>query len=181
MIDEAIAQRYADAYLSYARGTIGFEKSLEELQEVKRIIRDNRDFKSFLEAPDFIPSEKAEAIDTILGNNYSAEIRNFLKLLIRNKRIGRFIDIAEFARLEYTHGVEHDAVLQTSYTVDTEVLQEIKDALEKRTKKKLHLYIRMEPDLLGGVTARVGNIIIDGSVKRRLMDLREKLTTVKVA
>lgn len=180
MINEVVAKRYADAFLSHAKGTIGFAKGLEELQEVKRIVRDNPDFKEFLEAPDFIPTEKAEVIDAVLGNDYSREIRDFLKLLIRNRRIARFIDIAEYARLEYTH-VEHDAVLKTSYTVDTAVLEALKAALEQRMKKKLHLYIQMDPDLLGGVFAQVGHIIMDGSVKRRLADLKEKLRTIKVA
>lgn len=180
MIDEVVARRYADAFLAYARETIGFEQGLRELQEIKRIVRDNPDLKSFLETPDIIAAEKGEAIDAILSADYSAETRNFMKLLVKNKRIDRLIDIAEFARLNYTHGIEHDAVLKTSYTVDTAVLNELKQALEKRTQKKLHLYIQMEPDLLGGVSAQVGNIIIDGSVKRRLADLREKLRLTKV-
>jgi len=182
MIDEAVAKRYADAYLASARETIGFDRILAELQEVKRIIRDNPDFQGFLEAPDFIPLEKAEVIDSVLGAaGYSADVRNFLKLLIRNRRISRFIDIAEYARLNYTHGIEHDAVLKTSYTVDTSDLEILKKALEERSGKKLHLYVQMDPDLLGGVTATIGNIVIDGSVKRRLADLREKLRILKVA
>ena len=181
MIDEAVAKRYADAFLSYAKETIGFEKGLAELQGLKRIIRDNPDFKGFLEAPDFIPSEKSAVIDAVLGKDFSDAARNFLRLLIRNRRINRCIDIAEYARLQYTHGIEHDAVLKTSYTVDTADLEKMKTALEKRTGKKVHLYIQMDPDLLGGVVAQVGNIIIDGTVKRRLTDLREKLRSVKVA
>lgn len=181
MKDEVVAERYAYAFLAYAKETIGFEKGLEELQDVKRMVRDNADFRSFLEAPDIILAEKSSAIDAILGKEYSREIRDFLKLLIKNKRIGRFIDIAEYARLEFTHGIEHDAILKTSYAVDTAALHRIKDALEKRTNKKLHLYIEMDADLLGGVSAQIGNIVIDGSVKRRLMDLKQKLKILKVA
>lgn len=181
MKDEVVAERYAYAFISYAKDTIGLEKGLEELQDVKRIVRDNADFKSFIEAPDIILAEKAKVIDDILGRHYSREICDFLKLLIKNKRINRFIDIAEYARLEFTHGIEHDAVLKTSYAVDTESLQRIKDALEKRTGKKLHLYIEMDADLLGGVSARIGNIVIDGSVRRRLEDLKQKLKILKVA
>lgn len=180
MKDEVVAKRYADAFLAYAEETIGFDKGLEELQELKRIIRDNDEFRSFLTAPDIILADKAASIDNILGKDYSRESRDFLKLLIQNKRIDRFIDIAEYARIEYTHA-EHDAVLKTSYAVDTATLQSIKDALEKRTGKKLHLYIEMDADLLGGVSATIGNTVIDGSVRRRLADLKTKLEMVKVA
>jgi len=180
MIDEAVAKRYADAYLAYAREKIGFERALAELQDAKRVVRDNPELQTFFAAGDIIPAEKASVIDAVFGGGYSACIRHFVKLLIKNRRIDRFVDIAEYARLAYTHGIEHDALLTTSYTVDTATLEKLKAALEKRTGKKLHLYILMDPDLLGGVTAQVGNIIIDGSVKRRLVDLREKLKLTKV-
>ncbi|MBP7055913.1 MAG: ATP synthase F1 subunit delta [Candidatus Omnitrophica bacterium] len=181
MQDEVLAERYACAFLEYAKTTIGFETGLKELQELKRMVRDNEDFRSFLEAPDILLGEKSELIDTTLGKYYSGEVCDFLKLLIRNKRINRFIDIAEYARLEFTHGIEHDAVLKTSYAVETGSLQKIKDSLEKHTGKKLHLYIEMDADLLGGVSTTIGNIVIDGSVKRRLEDLKLKLKTLKVA
>ena len=43
------------------------------------------------------------------------------------------------------------------------------------------MYIQLEPDLVGGVSAKIGNLIIDGSVKKRLEDLKYKLHTLKVA
>jgi F-type H+-transporting ATPase subunit delta len=179
--EEIVAKRYADAFLDYAKEGVGFEKGLEELQEAKRVIRDNKDLRDFLESLEFTNTEKYGVVDSVFGGFFSGEIRDFIKLLIENRRIGLFIDIAEYARVTYSHGIETDAVLKTSYPLDTKYIEDIKNALENKTGRKLHMYIQLEPDLVGGVSAKIGNLIIDGSVKKRLEDLKYKLHTLKVA
>lgn len=180
MNDEVVVKRYADAFLAYAKERIGFDKGLEELQEAKRIIRDNPAMKDFLERLDIANVEKGPVIDKVFGEGFSNESRYFLKLLVENRRIDRFIDIAEYARINYAHGLEVDAVLKVSYPLDTSMIERIKSALEKRTGKKLHLYVELDSSLLGGVSAKIGNIIIDGSVRKRLEDMKERLLALKV-
>ena len=178
--EEIVSKRYADAFLDAAKGTIGREKCLDELLRAKRIIRDNGPLKEFFENIGMTNSEKEEVVDAVFKDDFNEGTRNFLKLLIEKKRINLFVDIAEYARIHYAHGVEIDALLKTSYPVETETIQRIKDALEKRMNKKIHLYVELDADLVGGAYARIGNIIIDGSVKRRLEDLKEKLYAMKV-
>ena len=178
---EIVSKRYADAFLAYAKESIGFEKGLDELQRAKRIMRDNQDLKDFLENVEMTNTEKNEVIDAVFKDDFSEELRHLLKLLIEKRRINLFVDIAEYARIHYAHGVEVDALLSTSYPLATETIQRIKEALEKKMNKKLHMYIRLDADLVGGVSAKIGNIIIDGSVKKRLEDMKQKLTLLKVA
>ena len=178
--EEIVSKRYADAFLAYVRGTIGFERGLDELQRIKRIVRDNQDLQEFLENLEITGSEKSEVIDAVFRDDFAEDTRQFLKLLIKKNRIDLLIDIAEYARIHYAHGIEIDAILKTSYPLETETIQRIKNALEKRMNKKIHLYVQLDADLVGGAYARIGNIIIDGSVKRRLEDMKEKLSTLKV-
>jgi F-type H+-transporting ATPase subunit delta len=179
--EEIISKRYADAFLAYAKETIGFEQGLDELTRVKRIMRDNQDLKKFLEGPGITNSEKGEVVDSVFKDGFAEETRHLLKLLVEKKRINLFIDIAEYARIHYAHGVEADALLKTSYPLETETIQRIKDALEKRMNRKMHLYVQLDADLVGGACIQIGNIIIDGSVKGRLEDMRNKLDALKVA
>ena len=181
MKNAVISKRYADAFLEFARDTIGFEKGLEELQDLKRVFHDNPEFGSFINSPQIVDREKRAFIDDALKDNFSEEARQFLKLLLVKGRINMFPDIAEYARVEYSHGIEVEALLKTSYPLDTGDIQRIKAAMEKEFNKKLHLYVELDPDLLGGIYVKVENTIIDGSVKRRLDDLKEKLTAMKVS
>jgi len=178
--EEIVSKRYADAFLAYAKESIGFVQGLDELQRAKRIVRDNQDLKEFLENPGMTDSEKNEVVDAVFGDEFNEETRNFLKLLIDKKRINLFIDIAEYTRIHYAHGIEVDALLKTSYPLETETIGRIKDALERRTNRKIHLYVQLDADLVGGAYARIGNIVMDGSVKRRLEDMKEKLDALKV-
>lgn len=180
MTDDVVIKRYADGFLAYARETIGFDRGIEELQGAKRIIRDNPDFQKFLERLDVTGSEKYPVIDVVLGADFSSQIKDFLKLLLDNHRVKYFIDIAEYARVNYAHGIETDAVLKVSYPLDTDLIDCIKTALEKRLGKKLHLYVELDSTLLGGVRAQIGNIIFDGSVRKRLEDVKERLLALKV-
>jgi F-type H+-transporting ATPase subunit delta len=178
--EEIISKRYADAFLANAKGPSGREERLDALLRAKRIIRDNQPLKDFIENIAITNSEKEEVVDVVFKDDFDEDMRNFLKLLVEKKRINLFIDIAEYARIHYAHGVELDALLKTSYPLDTDTIRRIKDALEKRMKKKIHLYVGLDADLVGGAYARIGNIIIDGSAKRRLEDMKEKLYAMKV-
>jgi len=176
-----IAKRYAEAFLAYAKENIGFDRGLEELLALKRVVRDNHDMKEFLESKEIAAFEKSGVIDKVFGTFFSEQSIHFLKLLVDKDRIDKLEGIAEYARLTYSHGVEIDALLKTSYPLDTPVIEKLKRALEEKFKKKIHLYVQLDSDLMGGAYVKVGNMVMDGTVKRRFEDLREKLKILKVA
>lgn len=176
----AIAKRYADGYLEYVSGTIGFQNGLEELKRAKNIFRKNEPLKNFLKSPEFTPSEKTDILEKVFHDGFSKDTLNFLKLLLKKGRIEELEEIAEYARIKYTHAEEINAVLKTSYMIDTDTLEKIKDILENKLNKKLHLYIDFDADILGGVRIKVGNTIFDGSVRRRLEELKEKLLRINI-
>jgi F-type H+-transporting ATPase subunit delta len=178
--EEIIAKRYADAILSYTKRTIGFENGLDELQRTKHIIQENPNLKGFFVNPEISDFEKNGVVDAVFRDDFAEETRHLLKLLIAKRRISLFMDIAEYARVHYAHGAEIDTLVKTSYLLETETLQRIKNALEARVKRKIHMYVQLDADMCGGVYARIGNIIIDGSIKKRLEDMRDKLDNLKV-
>lgn len=180
MEGSSLAKRYADGFLEYAKESIGFERGLEELKAVKNILRDNPDLKDFLESLEITYSEKCATLEKIFGETFSSEMRHFLQLLLKKERIDNFAHIAEYARIKYEHGEAVSAVLKSAFPLDTELLRPLKDVLEKKIQKEIHLYVDLDPGLLGGVKATMGNIVIDGSVRRRLDELREKLMRIKV-
>lgn len=175
-----IERIYAEGFLEYARDTIGFARGIKEITDAKEIFRENPELKSFLEDPALVKSEKEETIDRVFSDGFSEDFRNFLKLLLGKGRINIFADIARYVRIKYAHGEEVDAVVSASYPLDTDVLGSIKAGLEKRLGKKLHIYSDLDGDLLGGVRVTIGNMVLDGSVKKRLSDMRDKLIAARV-
>ena len=174
------ASVYAEGFLQYAREKIGFDRGMEELAAARSVFRDNPDLGDILKNPMIAHSEKLNLIETVFSSGFSEEIRNFLKLLLDKGRLDIFLDIAKYALLKYSHHDEINGMVNTSYILHVDQVRRIKEALEKKFDKKMHLYFNLDPDLLGGVRVTVGNIVIDASVKKRLGDLREKLETARI-
>ena len=181
MEDKLVVKRYADAFIELADKTIGLEKALEDCRNIKIIIRHNRDFLKFLEIPETTYSEKLEFIDKVLGEDFSREFKQFLRLMLDRKRVDKIVDIADYIRMTYSHAGETEVLLKTTFPLELEIVQEIKDRVEEKLHKKTKFYIELDGSLLGGIQLVIGNTVIDGSVRRRLDDLREKLMTMGVS
>jgi F-type H+-transporting ATPase subunit delta len=175
-----LSKRYGDAFMAFAKEGCGLEKGVDDLRSVRRILLDNPELDSFLLTPGIDSLEKFQVMENVIRNGFSDEVIYFLKLLIDKGRFDKFSDIADYVRVTYSHAFEVDALLKVSYPLETETIRRIKDVIEKSFHKKLHLYIELDSDLLGGVYAKIENILIDGSIRRRLEDMREKLLTMKV-
>lgn len=181
MKDKVATRRYAEGFLSYAKDTIGSEKGFEELTKAKQILSDFPQLKKFFENLEITYAEKSEAIDKVFKEGFSDEIREFLKLITKKGRIENVLDIADYAKVIYYRekGIEK-AILKTALPINKELTRRIKAKLEEKLNKKLELEVKVEPNLIGGVEATVGNIVIDGSVKRALAQLKENLMAIKV-
>lgn len=176
-----LIKRYAEGFLEYAKETIGLNEALEELRKARDVFRENTDFQAFLKNPAVNYLEKCGVIDDIFKGSFSEEMRNFLKLLLKKGRIDKFSDIAAYARIKYAHGEKVNASLYTSYLMSTEFLERFRNIFEKKFNIKLQLYVNLAPDMLGGVRVNFNNKILDGSVKKRLEDMKRKLMAAKVS
>jgi F-type H+-transporting ATPase subunit delta len=179
MKSKLVAKRYAESFLESIRLSIGMASALKELKNLKMILRDNPDFGTLLDNSDIAYNEKFRIIDTAL-KDFTVEIRDFLKLLLKKGRIGYVIDICDYVRVNYSNGDGMDVLLKTTYPLDLDLIRKIKGKLEDKFKKRLNLHLELDADMLGGIQVTIGNTLIDGTVKKRLSDLRKKLMTIRV-
>lgn len=180
MKEGIIVRRYAEAFVGYSKMTNSVPVIVDEMRKVKALLRDIPDLKTFFFNKEITFQEKAKFIDTFLSKLFIVETLSFLKFLIEKWRIEHIVEIADYVRVKYAHGEAVDAVLSTTSLLDLETIQQIKDSLERKLHKKLNLYIRIDPDLNGGVKVKIGNFVLDGSVKKQFIDIKKKLMTVRV-
>ncbi len=179
MKEKIIAKRYAEAFLGYAGNSIGLEKAAEELKALEGVLSGNLDFREFLENLNVIYREKCVVIDAVL-KDFSEEIRVFIKLVLEHGRIKNITAIADYVRINHSKGEAVEALLKTARPLDSIMTQAIKDKIERRFNKKIILRTEIDAALLAGVQVTLGNTVIDGTVRRRLDDLKEKLTALRV-
>jgi F-type H+-transporting ATPase subunit delta len=175
-----VAKRYAEAFVDYAKGSVGLERAVDEVKALKAIMRDNTEFYQILSSPSLTLAEKFEFVDAVFAGRFSRELSQFVKLVVEKQRAALLFDMLDYIRVNYSHGEETDAVLRSAYPLDLDVVQRIEKALEKKYNKKLHFYLDLDAELLGGVQVIIGNTVIDGSLKRRLEDLAEKVKMARM-
>ncbi|MBU1726612.1 MAG: ATP synthase F1 subunit delta [Candidatus Omnitrophica bacterium] len=178
--DEIIVKRYAEAFMGYAKTTCGPERAIADFKNLKSIMRENRGFGQILESPEITFAEKCDLLDKIMKDDFSEEIRNFLKLLLEKNRIEKLLDIIEYVRVTYSHGEEHEVLLKTSYPLDLVLIKEIEEKLARKFQRKFKFYIDLDGSLLGGIQVTIGHTVIDGTIRKRLEQLKEKLMAVQV-
>lgn len=181
MKESIVAKRYAEAYVDFAKNAQGLATAIAELKSLKSILREVPELLDFLLSLKVAKSDKVSFLEQVFEGKFSQELQIFLKLLLRKRRIGRIIEICDYIRVKYSRLEAVNALLKTSYPLDLELIRRIKEKLEEKFQKKLNLYLELDANLLGGIQVIIGNTVIDGSVRRRIADLRNQLMAVRIA
>jgi F-type H+-transporting ATPase subunit delta len=102
---------------------------------------------------------------------------NFLKVLIENQRLAALPEVAlQFRQLKNQAEGVADCVIESAFPLNDAQVTELLTALAKKFGQKLKPEVRVNPDLIGGVRATVGDQVLDSSVRSRLTDMQTALT-----
>jgi F-type H+-transporting ATPase subunit delta len=174
----AVAGRYARAFADVvADQKINPDKAMKELSEMTGLLQESAELRNVLQNPAVEHSQKLALLDAIVKRMGASKIlRNFVAVLIDNKRIDQIEDITEQVKQE----LERRAGIAEAKVTSFRVLSEAeKKSLEKRlaavTGKTVRATYSEEPGLLGGAVVRVGSTIYDGSVRGRLQRIKEEI------
>jgi F-type H+-transporting ATPase subunit delta len=169
------ALRFAEAAFAVARDSNELDAWLSTLEQAS-VIFENQAAATFLSSP-VEPAERKLAVLAELLPGVSPEIRNFFGILAHRDRLELLPQIATtFSRLlnEYRNVVVADVT--TAVPLDERQKAVIATRLGRRLGKTVTLETHVDPAILGGVVAQVGDDVIDGSVRGRIERLRRTLT-----
>jgi F-type H+-transporting ATPase subunit delta len=170
------ARRYADALFGIAieRGTA--DQWSEELQRIADLVGDPTAMR-VLSSPTVQAQQKRAAIET-LASPLSAETLALVNILLQRRRVDLLPSLADaFAsRLRESRNVEL-AEVTTAVDLAEEDRQQVVGWLQGYLGKQVELHHRVDPEILGGIVARVGDRLIDASVRGRLETLRHALSS----
>jgi F-type H+-transporting ATPase subunit delta len=169
------ALRFAEAAFAVARDSNQLDAWLEALKQASSIY-DNHAAALFLTSP-VEPADKKRGVLRELLPGVSPEVQRFLGILAHRDRLDLVPEIATvFERLVNEHKGIAVAQVTTAVPIDERQKAVIASKLARRLGKTIVLETRVDPDILGGVVAQVGDDVIDGSVRGRLERLRRRLT-----
>jgi F-type H+-transporting ATPase subunit delta len=167
---------YAQAVFNVARAENMVDQVEDELRQLKDEITNNLELKKNLTDPSIENYEKIKVMLEILGDDGSKAIKSFAAMMVILDAIDSFEqtykDFVELAnQLKRQVSIEVISVIE----LDKEILNEIKENVDKKTGLDVRIKNVLDKNIIGGIVIKIGDRVIDLSIKDKLEDLKNKL------
>lgn len=164
---------YAQALLAVARSEGNLAEVGDELFRFARLLETNDELRTTLTDQQLPVNRRQQIVEDLLGGRANPTSTALLSMVVG---AGRSRDlpsiIQELVRLSAAEGDREVAEVRSAVELSDDQKQRLAAALERKTGKKVELKVIIDPTVLGGLVAQVGDTVIDGSVKTRLQQLQ---------
>jgi F-type H+-transporting ATPase subunit delta len=169
---EELAQVYARSLFEVGREQDKLDVLREQLGQFADALDQHRELATFFFSPYFSTKEKEEGLDRLLVDADESFV-NFVKLLIENHRTPVIFRIRrEYERLWDEENRVLPVEITSAIELDRATTENLGRTIGERAGRKIQLAAHVNPDILGGIVVRVGNSILDASIRNRLEQLR---------
>jgi F-type H+-transporting ATPase subunit delta len=174
---DEIARVYAEALFESAKKAGNLDVIKEQLDQFADAMTNDRELQLFFFSPYFSSAEKREGLEKAV-DGAEAELINFLGLLAEKHRMPAIFRIrARFDDLWAVENKRLEVTVTSAVDLDPELVQRIGSEIESQTGQTVDLQSNVDPDILGGLVLRVGNKVLDASVRNRLDKLRKNVAS----
>ena len=172
---EEIASVYARSLFEVAKEQDKLEEVRRQLGEFADALNENRELQLFFFSPYFSTPEKKDGLEKAVTGS-DAILTNFLELLIEKHRMPAIFRIRrELDQMWQRENKLLPVEVTSAIELDQSTVKHIGDRIGEQTGQRIELSAKVEPDILGGIVVRVGNSIIDASIRARLEQLRKQV------
>jgi F-type H+-transporting ATPase subunit delta len=172
---EEIAEVYARALFEAGRDDAVLDRVHDELDQFADALDEDRNLQVFLFSPYFSSEEKKDGIRRIVSDA-DERLLNFLELLAERHRMPALFRIRRIFDGLWAEENKLLPVMVTSATeLDAGLVDTIGQRIAEQTGRQVELSSSVDPDVLGGLMVRVGNMVLDATVRNRLEQLRKQV------
>jgi len=169
-----LAKRYAKALFAIGKENGKYEAYSEALKAVAALFETNPEVEDALTNPMYPVDVREKAMAAIIISMDTDKVMgNFLNLLVQKKRAVILPEIAEEFQImvDDDKNISHGTVV-SAVELDTDLQNKIQETLEKITGKKVELTASVDSSIIGGMIAKVGDLVLDGSIRTQLASLK---------
>ena len=158
------------------------QEFLDEATAIVKIFADNADFGEMMNHPKITKEEKSEALKNVFSGKVSEEMLGFLLLVLQKDRYSEISGILQF----FIDKMKEHMKIGTAFVTTAVSLKDSqKTDIEKKllsttSFKKIEINYTVEPELIGGMKIRIGDRVVDSSVKTKLEKLTKQLTDIQL-
>jgi F-type H+-transporting ATPase subunit delta len=172
---EEIAEVYARALFEVARDNDVLDRVHDELGQFADALAEDRNLQVFLFSPYFSSEEKKDGMQRIV-TDADERLVNFLQLLAERHRMPVLFRIRRsFDSMWADENKLLPVIVTSAVELDEELVKSIGERIEEQTGRRVELSSNVDPDVLGGLQVRVGNMVLDATVRNRLEQLRKQV------
>ncbi|SRR5581483_3854443 len=170
-----VAVRYAHALMGLAEEMKLLDKIAEDFRDIEQTLRGSRELRLVLTSPIIAPDQKRNILSEVFAKRSSDLTMKFIALLIEKGRSEYLFATAEefLAMLDAKRNILR-AKIQSASPLTEKERMELEAKLERMTGKRIHAEFTIDPSLRGGFVARMGDAMVDASLRHQLELLREQ-------
>lgn len=182
MLLNAVAVRYAQALFEIAKLGKMLDEQLGELIKVQLVFEEHAPLARAIQSPTVPSQVKKSILQRVLTKRVTDTTLHFLYVLVDKNREMYVPAIVEaYKELLRQERGQVEVVVQTASALDDKLIAQVEKQMLEYTGKKVELRQEVVPDLLGGLVLRIGDRIIDGSVRRQIIQIHERLSKAGTA
>jgi F-type H+-transporting ATPase subunit delta len=178
MVNVSIARRYARALLDVAAEANRTDAVADQLATFVKALEHNRELSDVFLNPAYTRGQRNHVVESLIGMMGSVEpvLANTLRLLVDRNRLIYLPDIARVYRdMADARAGRVRGHVTSATKLSPDALEMLRKNLQQITQRNVILEAHEDPTLLGGVSAQVGSVLFDGSVRTQLEQLRREL------
>lgn len=174
---QEIAEVYARSLFEVAQEHDSLDEIHEQLGEFADAVSENRDLQVFFFSPYFSAQEKKESLASLV-EGADDNLYRFLELLAERHRMPVVFRVRRtFDDMWAEERKRLEVAVTSAVELDSETVETIGKQIEEQTGRDVQLSSHVDPEIVGGIVLRVGNMILDASVRARLERLRRQVSS----
>ncbi len=177
-----VGTTYGEALFELAVEEGKEDEFLGEITQLRELLVENPDFGKLMNHPKILKEDKLKVLEEVFKGRISAELLGFLHLIVTKDRYGDIDSILDY----FVDEVKRLKGIGVAYVTTAINLSEVKKKeieaklLATTSYKKMEMHYRVDEDLIGGMVLRIGDRVVDSSVRNKLFELQRELLKVQV-
>lgn len=177
-----VSKTYGEALYETAVEANRSRELMEEIQVVQKVLNENPDFHKLMKHPGVPKQEKIQTVETVFKGRVSDDLAGFLKIVVQKDRYDQLDSIFEY----FIDKVKDEAGIGVAYVATATELSEAQKAqvkarlLETTKYNTMEMNYSVDPSLIAGMTIRIGDRVVDSSIKLKLDELTKQLLQIQL-
>lgn len=177
-----VGTTYGEALFELAVEEGKEDEFLDEIVQLKELLYENPDFGKLMNHPKILKEDKLKVLEEVFGGRISKELLGFLYLIVSKDRYGDIDSILNYF-IEEVKRIKGIGIAYVTTAIDLSEVKkkEVEEKLLETTSfKKMEMHYQVDESLIGGMVIRIGDRVVDSSVKNKLFELQRELLKISV-